>query len=220
MDDRYGSVFKDRKDAGQQLAQRLAGVGGYEDAVFLALPRGGVPIAVEVAEAFSQPFDIIIVRKLGVPGREELAMGAVASGGVRVLNEDLIAQLNLTTEAIETVSRMETKELERREKVYRGGHPPVDVRGQKVVVVDDGIATGATMLAAIQLLRQQGAKHVIVAVPTAARDAADALRREADKVVVVIEPEIFGSVGRWYENFSQTTDAEVQKILESEFEER
>lgn len=205
--------FKNRRQAGRLLAAFLEGLPDEKDVVILALPRGGVPIAAEISKALGIPFDVLIVRKLGVPGHEEFAMGAIASGGVRVLNQDVISQLGLTREDVDSVIQRETRELERREHLYRGKRGRPVVAGRIVIVVDDGIATGSTMSAAVQLLRQQQAERIIVAVPVAPSDTAERLREEADEVIVVLEPEPFGGVGRWYEDFSQTSDEEVQCLL-------
>ncbi|MEO7097796.1 MAG: phosphoribosyltransferase [Luteolibacter sp.] len=205
--------FKNRREAGRLLAAFLQGLPDEKDVVILALPRGGVPIAAEISKALGIPFDVLIVRKLGVPGHEEFAMGAIASGGVRVLSEDVILQLGLTLVDVDSVIQRETRELERREYLYRGAQGGPAVAGRIVIVVDDGIATGSTMSAAIQLLRQQKAERIIVAVPVAPSDTVERLREEADEVIVVLEPEPFGGVGRWYEDFSQTSDEEVQALL-------
>jgi predicted phosphoribosyltransferase len=179
----------------------------------LALPRGGVPVAFEVAEALHAPLDIFLVRKLGVPGHEELAMGAIATGGVRVLNEDVVGYLNINDEVIERVAAREQRELERRERVYRGGRAAPDVRGRTVILVDDGLATGSTMRAAAAALRLQRPARIIVAVPVAAPQTCDEFRTEVDEIVCAATPEPFRGVGLWYEDFSQTTDEEVRELL-------
>ena len=179
----------------------------------LALPRGGVPVAAEVALALRAPLDIVVVRKLGVPGHEELAMGAVASGARRVLNCEIVESLRIPDRVIETVAAQEIAELERRESLYRGDRPPPEIRGRTVILVDDGLATGATMRAAIRALRQQQPAQIVVAVPTASLDTCEALKREADDVVCAMTPEPFLAVGRSYEDFTQTTDDEVRDLL-------
>lgn len=205
--------FLDRTDAGQQLAARLTYYRSRDDVVILALPRGGVPVAAEVAKALGLPFDLLLVRKLGIPGCAETAMGAIASNGVCVMHDDLIRQLDLTRTEVNEVKRRETAELARRERLYRGGKPPVEVTGKTVIVIDDGIATGATMQAAILLLRRQGARRIVVATPVAPPDTARKLAREVDEMIVVAEPEEFSAVGEWYRNFGQTSDDEVRRLL-------
>jgi erythromycin esterase-like protein/predicted phosphoribosyltransferase len=205
--------FHDRAEAGRQLAAKLAAYTNRPDVLVLGLPRGGVPVAYEVARALGAPLDVFIVRKLGVPGYEELAMGAVATGGVRVLNEALVKRLGIPDYVIEAVAAREQEELKRRERLYRGGLPPPDVRGRTVILVDDGLATGATMQAAIRALRQQHPARIVVAVPIASREACEELREEVDDVICAVTPEPFHAVGLWYEDFSQTTDQEVREIL-------
>lgn len=205
--------FRDRADAGRQLADRLGGYAGRDDVVVLGLPRGGIPVAHEVAERLGAPLDVFVVRKLGVPGQEELAMGAIASGDVRVLNEDVVRMLAIPPETVEAVARLERRELERREREYRGGRAPVDVRGKAVVLVDDGLATGATMRAAAAALRQRGPARLIIAVPTAAPETCQTLAADADEIACVTTPEPFYAVGFWYDDFSETTDAEVHDLL-------
>ncbi len=205
--------FRDRREAGQVLARTLAAYAHRPDVVVLALPRGGVPVGYEVARALGAPLDVFLVRKLGVPGHEELAMGAVATGGVRVLNDRIIRALGVPPNVIDAVADWQGEELARRERLYRGERPPPDVRGQTVILVDDGLATGATMRAALAALRQQGPARVVVAVPTAAPESCDDLRAEADEVVCATTPEPFYSVGLWYEDFSQTSDEEVRELL-------
>jgi len=180
----------------------------------LVLPRGGVPVGFEVAQALHAEMDVFLVRKLGVPGEEELALGALASGGVRVLNHELIQYLRLSEETIQQVTAREERVLEARELLYREGRPPVPIKGRTVVLVDDGLATGASMLAAARALRPSGAREVIIAVPVAPRESCDELRREADQVICIATPHPFGAVGLWYEDFAQVTDAEVCKLLE------
>jgi putative phosphoribosyl transferase len=205
--------FLDRTDAGRQLAARLTRYRSRDDVVILALPRGGVPVAAEVAKALGLPFDLLLVRKLGIPGCAETAMGAIAANGVCVMNDHLIQQLDLTRTEINEVKRRETEELARRERLYRAGKPPVEVTGKTVIVIDDGIATGATMQAAILLLRRQGARRIVVATPVAPPDTAQKLAREVDEMIVVAEPEEFSAVGEWYRNFGQTGDDEVRRLL-------
>jgi putative phosphoribosyl transferase len=181
----------------------------------LALPRGGVPVAFEVAKELKAPLDVFVVRKLGTPGHEELAMGALAPGGVRVLNDDIVRSLNVPEHAIETVATRELRELERRERTYRGAQPPPELRGRTVILVDDGLATGATMRAAVEALKAQGPERVVVAVPTAAPETCDTFRSEVDEIVCAETPRPFYGVGMWYENFSQTSDEEVRDLLEA-----
>jgi putative phosphoribosyl transferase len=207
-------LFRDRSEAGRQLAARLAHYVDRPDVLVLALPRGGVPVGYEVARALHVPMDVFIVRKLGVPGHEELAMGAVASGGVRVLNDQVVKGLGIPDYVIDAVASWEQQELERRERLYRGQRPPPDVRGKTVILVDDGLATGSTMLAAVRALRQLGPARIVVAVPVASRDTCDLLKTEVDEVVCAVTPEPFYAVGLWYRNFSQTTDEEVRELLE------
>ncbi len=206
--------FVDRTEAGERLAGKLTQYAGSHDTIVLALPRGGVPVAFEIARALSAPLDVFLVRKLGLPGQEELAMGAIASGGVRVLNKDVIAYLAIPENVIDTVARQELQELERREVLYRGGRPAPEVRGRTVILVDDGLATGSTMRAAIAALKKLEPGRIVVAVPVAPPSALDQLEQEADEVVCVFMPEPFDGVGRWYDDFSQTTDREVRSLLE------
>jgi predicted phosphoribosyltransferase len=212
MQPRY---FADRRDAGRVLADRLAHWANRPGVIVLALPRGGVPVGYEVARALGAPLDVFLVRKLGMPGHEELALGAVASGGVRVLNADLVRDLAVSDAAIEAIAARELRELARREQLYREGRPPRDVEGHTVILVDDGLATGATMLAAIAALRRRKPARIVVAVPTAAPDTCEQLRAEVDEVVCAITPYPFHAVGVWYEDFDQTTDDEVQELLAS-----
>jgi erythromycin esterase-like protein/predicted phosphoribosyltransferase len=206
-------LFLDRRDAGRRLAEKIAGYSNRPDVLVLALPRGGVPVAYEVARALNAPLDVFVVRKLGVPGYEEVAMGAVATGGVRVLNNEIVEGLGIPASMIDAVAARERQELARRERLYRDGRPQPDVRGRTVILVDDGLATGATMHAAIEALRQQGPKRIIVAVPTASPDTCEEMKRRADEVICAITPEPFHAVGRWYQEFSQTTDEEVRELL-------
>lgn len=208
------TAFRDRTEAGQLLAERLTAYAGRPDVLVLALPRGGVPVAYEVARALGAPLDVFVVRKLGVPGHEELAMGAIASGGECVLNDDVVEALRIPHQVIEAVSARELRELERRERAYRGDRPAPKVRGRTVILVDDGLATGATMRAAVHALRRLGPARIVVAVPTAAPSSCEEFRHEADECVCRITPEPFHGVGLWYEDFSQTTDDEVRDFLE------
>lgn len=207
-------LFRDRTEAGRVLADRLAAYTNYPDAMVLALPRGGVPVAFEVAEALRLPLDIFVVRKLGLPGHEEFAIGAIASGGARVLNQDLIRQLSLSDEIIEHIVAREQRELERRERTYRGQRPMLDVRDRIIIIVDDGLATGSSMRAAIAALRQKRPAKLIVAVPVGARVTCSELEALADEVICLETPENFSAVGLWYRDFSQTADEEVIDLLE------
>ncbi|MFI5457163.1 MAG: phosphoribosyltransferase [Isosphaerales bacterium] len=206
--------FRNRTDAGRRLAQRLVAYAGLPDVLVLGLPRGGVPVAYEVARALGAPLDVFIVRKLGVPGHEELAMGAIASGGIRVLNDNVVRSLSISDRVIEAVTAQELRELRWRERAYRGDRPLPDVRGRTVILVDDGIATGSTMRAAIAALRRLEPTHLIVAVPTAAPSTCDEIRGEADDCICEMMPDPFYAVGLWYEDFSQTTDDEVRDLLD------
>jgi putative phosphoribosyl transferase len=206
-------VFRDRREAGQELGRRLLPAYRERDVLVLALPRGGVPVAYEVALALHAPLDVIVVRKLGVPGHEEYAMGAIASGGIRLLNDAVVRELGISPAAIEDVVRAEHIELERRERLYRDGRPPPDGRGRTVLLVDDGLATGSTMLVAIRALRAQQPARVAVAVPIAAADTCESLRSEADDVLCARTPWPFRAVGLWYRDFSQTSDDEVGALL-------
>ncbi|MEA2236316.1 MAG: putative phosphoribosyl transferase [Thermoanaerobaculia bacterium] len=210
----FDQPFRDRTEAGRLLGAELnRRYGNRPDALVLALPRGGVPVAFEVAQALGAPLDVFIVRKLGVPGQEELAMGAIASGGVRVLNDDVIRYASIPDRIIDRVANAEQLEMERREKSYRGSRPPLEVAGRSVVVVDDGLATGSTMRAAIQALRNMGVREVIVAIPVAARETCAEMRAEVDEIVCLRTPSPFQAVGLWYEDFAQTTDEEVHGLL-------
>jgi predicted phosphoribosyltransferase len=208
--------FRDRDDAGRQLGRALADkLGNRDDLIVLGLPRGGVPVAAHVAEALGAPLDVFIVRKLGVPGHEELAMGAIASGGVRVMNRDVLDYMSIPLQIIDGVAAREQRELERREREYRGARPPLDVRGKTVIVVDDGLATGSTMRAAVNALRKMEPRAVIVAVPLAAKSTCEDFRRDpaVDEIVCLRTPEPFQAVGLWYEDFAQTSDEEVHELL-------
>lgn len=206
--------FQDRVEAGQVLAGELKKYAGRRDVLVLALPRGGVPVGFEVARQLNVPLDVFIVRKLGVPGQEELALGAIASGGVRVLNDDLVKALRMSEEAIDRIAKRELIELERREHLYREGRPALDIAEKTAIVVDDGLATGATMRAAVTALKKLGPKELIVAVPVAARQTCDEFKHEADVwTICAVTPEPFYGVGMWYRDFSQTTDEEVKQLL-------
>jgi predicted phosphoribosyltransferase len=205
--------FRDRREAGRFLAEKLSVYANRPDVIVLALPRGGVPIAYEVARALNAPLDVFLVRKLGVPGHEEFAMGAIAPGGVRILNDEVVRALGIPDYSIDAVAAKEQQELTRRERLYRGDRPPPEVRGKTVLLVDDGLATGATMLAAIKALRQQEAGRIVVAVPIASPETCDQMRGHVDDIICAVTPEPFYAVGLWYENFSQTSDEEVRDLL-------
>lgn len=205
--------FKNRSMAGQYLADKLRNYVNDQNAVVLGLPRGGVVVAFEVANELGLPLDIFLVRKLGVPGYEELAMGAIASGGVRVMNENVIRQINIPAGAVEVVTKKEEMELKRREEAYRDNRPRLDVKDRTVILVDDGLATGATMRAAVVALRKQRPGRIVIAVPVAAPDTCEELRADVDDIVCGITPTQFYAIGVWYEDFSQTTDEEVKQLL-------
>lgn len=206
--------FKNRSEAGRFLAQRLEEYTNNPNVVVLALPRGGVPVAFEVADALKAPLDIFVVRKLGVPGYDELAMGAIATGGTRILNSRVVDYLDISDETIEAVAAREQRELERRERLYRGAQPALDVRGRTVIIVDDGMATGSTMRAAVRALRQQEPEKILVAVPVGARETCASFAQEVDTMCVcAITPEPFDGVGLWYRDFEQTSDEEVRQLL-------
>ena len=205
--------FRDRVEAGRMLATTLQEYANRNDVVVLALPRGGVPVGFEVAKALHAPLDVFVVRKLGLPGQEELAMGAIASGGVRVLNRDLLRALAIPEEVVDQITQEEQRELERREREYRDGRSPIDVRGKAVILVDDGLATGSSMRVAVLALKQKGPAQVVVAVPVAPADTCAELQSVADKVVCAVTPQPFWGVGQWYEDFSQTSDEEVRELL-------
>jgi len=216
-------IYHDRTDAGKQLASQLSEYADRNDVLVLALPRGGVPVAYEVAKALRAPLDVFLVRKLGVPGYEELAMGAIATGDVRVLNDDVVSYLKIPETVINSVTASEQKELDRRERVYRGNRSEPDVKGKTVILIDDGLATGSTMRAAAAALRQQGPAKIVVAVPVSERHTCDEYRMGVDEIVCAKTPQPFMGVGMWYRDFSQTTDAEVSDLLalaEAEIRER
>ncbi len=206
-------MFRDRFDAGESLAERLREYAGRADVIVLALPRGGVPVGFVVARELGVPLDVFVVRKLGTPGQPELAMGAIASGGVRVLNRDVVDSLGIPEREIEQVAAQEQTELERRERQYRGDRPSLEARGKAVILVDDGLATGSSMRAAAAL-RKAGASQIVVAVPVAARATCEQLREEGYEVVCATTPEPFFAVGQWYKDFSQTSDEEVRELLD------
>jgi putative phosphoribosyl transferase len=206
-------LFRDRADAGRQLLSRLRHYQGRPNVLVLGLPRGGIPVAYEVARGLGAPLDVFLVRKLGVPGQEELAMGAIATGGVRVVNHDVVRALGIPPDVLDRVAAEEARELERRERSYRGDRPEPQVDGRTVILVDDGLATGSSMRAAVAALRQLGPARSVVAVPVAAPSTCEELRREVDEVVCFATPEPFMAVGRFYDDFSQTTDEEVRELL-------
>jgi predicted phosphoribosyltransferase len=205
--------FRDRAEAGRLLAERLRGYSGRSDVVVLALPRGGVPVAYEVAQALGVPLGVFVVRKIGVPGHEELAMGAIASGGVLVLDDRLVRALGVGREELDRVIASEVNELERREAAYGNGHQALDLEGKTVILVDDGLATGSTMRAAALAVRQQNPARIIVAVPVASEETCDEFRDVVDEIVCELTPTPFRAVGLWYEDFSQTSDEEVRELL-------
>ena len=208
-------IFKDRVDAGRFLASKLNQFANLADVIVVGLPRGGLPVAYEVAHQLNAPLDLLVVRKLGVPGHEELAMGAIASGGVRLLNQDVLSHLGIPQDIIDLVIESEQRELERREREYRQNRPPLKLRGQTVIVVDDGLATGSSMHAAVTAIRQKQPKKIIVAVPVGARDTCESFHNEVDTMAIcAITPESFQSVGAWYANFAPTTDDEVRTYLD------
>jgi predicted phosphoribosyltransferase len=206
-------LFANRREAGRILASLVMKYADRDDVLVLALPRGGVPVAFEVARALNAPLDVFIVRKLGVPGHDELAMGAIATGGVRVLNDDVVMSLELEPEVIDAVAAREEKELARRERLYRGTRPAPDVNGRTVILVDDGLATGSTMRAAVAALRKQRPARIVVAVPVAAPETCEEFKTEVDEAICAATPRMFNGVGLWYEDFSQTTDNEVHELL-------
>ncbi|MDJ0732707.1 MAG: phosphoribosyltransferase [Nostocaceae cyanobacterium] len=206
--------FRNRTEAGKLLEKKLTAYANHKDGMVVALPRGGVPVAFEVAKALNLPLDICIVRKLGVPGHKELAMGAIASGGVRVLNYDVVSWLNISSQTIDEVAAKELRELERRDRVYRGNRPLLNVRDRTVILIDDGIATASTIKAAITILKEQEPKSIVVAVPVAPPPVCKDLAEIVDQVVCLSMPEAFYAIGLWYDNFAQTTDNEVRQLLE------
>jgi predicted phosphoribosyltransferase len=205
--------FADRREGGRRLAEELESYAGRREVVVLGLPRGGVPVAFEVAAALRAPLDVFVVRKLGVPGHEELAMGAIASGGVRVLNQDVVKASGISPQEVEWVTERELETLSRQERAFRGERPPIEVKDRTAIAVDDGLATGATMRAAVTALRELGAAAIVVAVPTAPRETCEALRKIADEVVCATTPDPFMAVGLWYADFTPVTDDEVQSVL-------
>jgi putative phosphoribosyl transferase len=207
--------FRDRNEAGKLLGLEVARrLGRRDDPIVLGLPRGGVPVAFHVAQALDAPLDVFVVRKLGVPGHEELAMGAIASGGVRVLNRDVLSYVPISQKTIDAVAAREEQELQRRERSYRGARPPLQLRDRTVVIVDDGLATGSTMRAAIAAVRKMEPQAIIVAVPVAAPQTCEEFRKEVDEMVCLRMPDPFQAVGLWYDDFSQTTDEEVHDLIE------
>jgi predicted phosphoribosyltransferase len=206
-------LFRDRVEAGRRLASELASYANRPGVLVLALPRGGVPVANEVARSLRAPLDVFLVRKLGVPGHEELAMGAIASGGVRVLNDEVVRVLDIAPKLIDVVAAAERRELERRERAYRDDRPAPDIRGRTIILIDDGLATGTTMRAAVAALRKQGPARIVVAVPVGSADTCAELQGEADEVICAAMPEPFHAVALWYGDFTQTTDEEVREVL-------
>jgi putative phosphoribosyl transferase len=206
--------FRDRAEAGGALAERLRDYRGRDDLVVLGLPRGGVPVAFELAQSLRAPLDVFVVRKLGAPGQEELALGAIASGGVRVINDVVVRELGLDEPDLERATAVAERELRRREQLYRNGRPPVDVAGRTAILVDDGLATGASMRAAARALRPRNPERVVVAVPVAARQTCKELASEVDEIVCLETPTPFLAVGSWYDEFGQTSDEEVRELLE------
>lgn len=206
-------IYLDRREAGRALSKKLAAYAGRADVLILALPRGGVPVAFELAQALRAPLDVFVVRKLGVPGHEELAMGAIAGGGVRVINDDVVRMLNIAPQVIEAIAAQEEQELERRSAVYRGHRPPLQLHDRTVILVDDGLATGASMRAAVLAVRAQGPRRVVVAAPVAEEGICREFERLVDDMVCGATPEPFVGVGRWYVDFSQTSDDEVRALL-------
>jgi predicted phosphoribosyltransferase len=207
------ALYEDRREAGRRLAQKLSRYADRTDVIVLGLPRGGVPVAFEVAQALGAPLDVFLVRKLGVPGHQELAMGAIASGGVRVLNEEVVRGLGVSAQVIDRVAAREQRELERRERAYRGDQPAPEVRGRTAILVDDGLATGASMKAAVNALRVRGPARIVVAVPVAPPETCAEFRDDVDEVVCAATPRPFFGVGAWYQDFSQTTDSQVKALL-------
>ena len=207
-------IYRNRSEAGKNLAAQLVHYADRDDVLVLALPRGGVPVAFEIAQALGAPLDVFLVRKLGVPGHEELAMGAIATGGVRVLNDDVVEYLLIPDSVIDSVAADELQELKRRERAYRGSRPEPDVSGKTVILVDDGLATGSTMRAAAAAIRQLNPSRIVVAVPVSTPETCDEYRMGVDEIICAALPQRFLGVGRWYQDFSQTTDEEVRTLLE------
>lgn len=208
------AIFRDRKQAGERLAKKLMRYADRDDVLVLALPRGGVPVGFEIAHALRVPLDVFVVRKIGTPGQEELAMGAIAPGGVREINQDIVEALMISDETIELLARQEQAELERREKAYRGDRPGPEVRDRIIILVDDGLATGASMRAAIHALKKMMPAKIIVAVPVGAVDTCEELGKRVDQIICLDRPEPFYGVGGWYADFSQTSDREVRELLD------
>ena len=206
-------IFQNRREAGKRLASLLYEYAGVQDVLVLGLPRGGVPVAYEVARALHAPLDVFVVRKLGVPGQEELAFGAIATGGVRILNPYVMKQARITDDELETVANAEAEELARREQAFRGGRSAPQIRGRTVILIDDGLATGATMRAAVMALRQQNPARIVVGVPAASPETCAEFQDEVDDIVCAVTPDPFYSVGSWYDDFTQTTDEEVHALL-------
>jgi putative phosphoribosyl transferase len=207
-------IFRNRTEAGRRLAKELERYAGRPDVVVLGLPRGGIPVAYEVARGLQAPLDVFVVRKLGMPGQEELAIGAIATGGVRVVNDDLLARLRVPPQIVDEIAAREERELERRERAYRGPSAPLPLAGRTVILVDDGLATGASMRAAAMALRRLSPARIVVAVPVGAAETCEELARLVDEMVCAETPEPFWAVGNWYEDFSQTSDEEVHLLLE------
>jgi putative phosphoribosyl transferase len=210
-------LFENRLQAGRLLGEELVRLKFTKDVLVLGLARGGVPVALEVANALGAPLDVLIVRKLGVPIQPELAMGAIAADGTRVLDEEIIRYVGLSPEDVEAATRREQAEIERRERVYRPGRSPLDLRGRTVILVDDGLATGSTMLAAVRFARKRSPKKIVLAVPVGSVEALDKLGQEVDKCVCLAAPEVFYAISMWYRDFPQMTDAEVTKLLEEQW---
>jgi putative phosphoribosyl transferase len=213
MEETMIPLYRDRSEAGRVLATKLAHYAGRQDVLVLALPRGGVPVAFEVAKALHAPLDVFLARKLGVPGHEELAMGAIATGGIRVINEEVVRMLRIPDAVIDAVSEREQQELQRRERLYRDDLPPPNVQGRTVILIDDGLATGSTMRAAVMALREQHPARIVVAVPVAAPSTCSELQAEVDEIICAYTPEPFYGVGFWYQDFSQISDKEVHDLL-------
>jgi putative phosphoribosyl transferase len=207
-------LFKDRADAGRRLSSRLSQFAGHDGVLVLALPRGGVPVGFEIARALMSPLDVLVVRKLGVPGQEELAMGAIASGGIHVINSDIVHALDISVQQVNETVAHEQRELERREQLYRGNRKAPDIRDHTVILIDDGVATGSTMRVAISAVRQQNPALLIVAVPVGSNSVCRQLDNEADSVVCLHTPVDFYAVGQWYRSFTQTSDEEVRELLD------